>query len=117
MKLETLSEAWAFFENVKSFPIKSVIISNQSEVYSVLYDSFFVEEFLDYLAPEETTICLNSFDQWSKYCENAEVMDCHGIYKFWQLPERVQRECYKIAQSHNYCNSPNSKKWAHREGI
>ena len=39
-KLETLSEAWAFYENVKAFPIERVIMANKTQVDFVRFDDF-----------------------------------------------------------------------------
>lgn len=115
-KLETLSEAWAFYENVKAYPVEQVVMANRWETHSLRFDKFFVQEFLDYLDPDEETIRLTNFESWAKYCEDAVVSGYSGgIKRFWQLPRAVQRECYKFAQLHGYCNSPASKQWAHME--
>ena len=115
-KLETLSEAWAFYENVKAFPIERVIMANQSETHSLRFDKFFVEEFLDYRELDGQVPRITSFETWATRCGDA-VVSGHpgGIKRFWQLPRAVQRECYKFAQLHSYCNSPASKQWAHME--
>jgi hypothetical protein len=113
-KLETLSEAWAFYENVKAYPVERVVMANCRETHSLRFDKFFVEEFLDYLGPDEETIRLTNFESWAKYCEDAVVSGYSGgVKRFWQLPRAVQRECYKFAQLHSYCSSPASKQWAH----
>ena len=78
------------------------------------YDKFFVQEFLDYLDPDEETIRLKSFEAWAKQCEEARLVGYTGGRKyFWQLPVELQRECYKISQKHPYCKSPASPDWAH----
>jgi hypothetical protein len=116
MKLETLNQAWAFYENVKAYPVKEISMANRSEIYSVVYDESFSEDFIDYLDPDEETIRLKSFDSWAKYCADAKVTGYSGGYRhFWQLPERLQREAYLVSQNHPYCNSPASSKWAHLE--
>lgn len=116
MKLETLNQAWAFYENVKAHPIKEVNMANRCEIYSVVYDKSFREDFIDYLDPDEETIRLKSFDSWAKYCADAAVTGYTGGFRhLWQLPIHLQRECYRAAQSHPYCNSPASKQWAHLE--
>ena len=115
-KLETLSEAWAFYENVKAYPVERVVMANKSQVDFVRFDQFFVEEFLDYLDLDEETIRLTNFESWAKHCEDAVVSGYSGgIKRFWQLPRAVKRECYKLAQTHTYCNSPASKQWSHTE--
>lgn len=117
MKLETLSQAWAFYENVKAHPVKEVVLANRFETYSVVYDKSFCEDFIDYLEPDEETIRLNGFDSWASYCADAKVTGYSGGYRhFWQLPVKIQRECYRIAQNHPYCKSPASSEWAHSEG-
>lgn len=116
MKLETLNQAWAFYENIKAHPIKEVVLANRCETYSVVYDKSFIEDFIDYLDPYEETIELKSFGSWAKYCEDAIVTGYSGRYRhFWQLPERLQREAYNISQNHPYCKNPASKEWAHLE--
>ena len=72
-KLETLSEAWAFYENVKAFPIERVIMANKTQVDFVRFDDFFVEEFLDYRELDDQIIRLTNFEAWAKYCEDAVV--------------------------------------------
>ena len=115
-KLETLQEAWAFYENVKAYPITEVGLANEAYVYSVSYDKFFVQEFLDYLDPDEETIRLKSFEAWAKHCEYARLVGYTRNRKYFgELPVELQRECYRISQKHPYCNSPASKQWAHME--
>ena len=114
MKLETLSQAWAFYENVKAHPIQEVHMANRREIYSVVYDKSFCADFIDYLDPDEETIRLKSFNAWARYCADAAVTGYTGGFRhFWQLPERLQREAYRVAQNHPYCNNPASKNWAH----
>ena len=115
-KLETLNQAWDFYQNVKAYPIAEVELAGWSDVYSVRYDKFFVQEFLDYLDPDEETIRLKSFEAWAKHCEDALLVgDTGGRKYFWELPIKLQRECYNISQRHPYCKSPASSDWAHLE--
>ena len=114
MALQNLDQAWAFYENVKAHPIKEVVLANRSETYSVVYDKSFCGDFIYCLDPDEETIRLKSFDSWARHCADAKVTGYSGGYRhFWQLPERLQRECYRIAQNHPYCKNPASKDWAH----
>jgi hypothetical protein len=116
MKLETLNQAWAFYENVKAHPIQEVNMANRCEICSVVYDKFFYGDFSDYLDPDEEAIRLKSFDSWAKYCADARVTGYSGGYRhFSQLPVRIQRECYRIAQNHPYCKSTTWSEWAHSE--
>jgi len=113
-KLETLGEAWAFNDNIKSFPIEGVEMASRTDIHRVFYDDFFVECFTDYLEIDDEAIELKNFAAWAKYCEWATVTGYSGEYKhFYQLPVRLQRKCYQFAQQHPYCNDPNSIKWSH----
>jgi len=116
MKLETLNQAWAFYQNVKAHPIREVSMANRGEIYSVVYDKTFCEDFIDYLDPDEDTIKIKSFHAWALYCAEAVVTGYSGgLREFWQLPRHLQRECYLIAKKHPYCKNPASKEWAHLE--
>ena len=102
-KLETLQEAWAFYENVKAFPIERVIMANKTQVDFVRFDDFFVKEFFDYRELDDQIIRLTNFEAWAKYCEDAVVSGYSGgIKHFWKLPRAAKRECYKLARKHTY---------------
>ena len=108
MQLENRGQAHAFFTNIIAHPISREYIASQSAIECVHCNSDFVEDFIESLDGEvywkyqnDGPIRLTNFSDWAEFCEDALVTGyCVGYRYFWQLPYRLQNECYRLAKRH-----------------